>query len=230
MESVELLSQKATNHVSGRLLSSVAGEQNDSHWRSEQTSARSFEDELAMLWDAVAGFETEQQAACDKNSRPEGTRTISHVEGVLEMAISYIHHLQEQEKTYPDCPFHSSHTLPINIAFLNSMNFSFQRLVGCRWLGSVGRPMKWGNKESNVLQCLLLLPSFSVLQKLASSAFLSPRQPEMHPRTNTASHSSSIEAPGRASCPSCSKTFFRRTHMLRHAKQRNAPFLMRVLC
>ena len=65
--------------------------------RSEQTSAKTYEDELAILCDAIARFEPEQQAACVTNP-PDGTWTKSQVESVLEKALGYIHHLQNQEK------------------------------------------------------------------------------------------------------------------------------------
>jgi hypothetical protein len=52
-----------------------------------------------MLCDALTGFETNQQAACDERCRLEGTwLNLFQVEGILEKAVSYIHHLQEQEK------------------------------------------------------------------------------------------------------------------------------------
>ena len=112
IEGVELLPQEITNQTGGHLPSSVPDEllhrhidqppvtkQKDSHWRPEQTSVRSYENELAMLHDAVTRFETEQQVARDKITQPEGTQMISPVQGVLEEAIGYIHYLQEQEKT-----------------------------------------------------------------------------------------------------------------------------------
>jgi hypothetical protein len=111
--SVKLPPQESTKHVDDLPLSSVADEplhnhihrlslakQNNFHWRSEETFSISYGYELAMLCDAVTGFETNQQPAYDESCRLEGTwMNSSHVEGILEKGVIYIHHLPEQEKT-----------------------------------------------------------------------------------------------------------------------------------
>jgi hypothetical protein len=115
-ESVRLPPQETIEHVDGHLLPGVADDllhrpinqpsiskRNEAHQRSEQTILRSPEYELAMLCDAVTRFKTTQYAAVglgacrDKSSPPRGTEThSSHIEGVLEKAVDYIHHLEER--------------------------------------------------------------------------------------------------------------------------------------
>ena len=71
--------------------------QDPSHRESEETSARSREDELGKLSRALSGFETNHQVARDISSQ-QGSRWANSEIGVLEKAIGYIRYLQEQEK------------------------------------------------------------------------------------------------------------------------------------
>ncbi|KAH6719557.1 hypothetical protein BKA61DRAFT_571553 [Leptodontidium sp. MPI-SDFR-AT-0119] len=63
----------------------------------EQPSARAYEDELGKLSRAFGGLEAKHLATRDKGGQQDGRSANSEM-GVLEKAIGYIRHLQEQEK------------------------------------------------------------------------------------------------------------------------------------
>ncbi|KAH9205411.1 hypothetical protein DL95DRAFT_397659 [Leptodontidium sp. 2 PMI_412] len=65
---------------------------------SEQPSARSYEDELGKLSRALSVLEAKHLVTRDKRGQQDGSSANSEI-GVLEKAIGYIRHLQEQEKT-----------------------------------------------------------------------------------------------------------------------------------